>query len=94
MVKVIAIITAKEGHEREVYEALLGAIAPTRAEAGCKHYDLYRDPKEPTRFVFDEAWESEAHLMAHAKSAHLLAMREATKDTVESRVIHILEPAG
>lgn len=93
MVKVIAIVTAKEGQGDALQAELIKAIAPTRAEEGCHHYDLYRDPKTPTRFVFDESWESEAHLMAHSKSDHLLAMREATKDLVESRVIHILEPA-
>ncbi|RAI03018.1 antibiotic biosynthesis monooxygenase [Acuticoccus sediminis] len=94
MVKVIAVLTAQEGHEEKLFEALKSVIEPTRAEPGCFHYDLYRDPKTPTRFVFDEAWESAEHLAAHARSAHLTAMREATKDILASREVFVLDRAS
>lgn len=91
MIKVIAILEAKPGQEEAFGAALREVLAPTRAEDGCRQYDLYQDPETPTRFVFDEAWESKDHLAAHAKSEHIGKMREATKELVASRTVHVLE---
>ena len=91
MIKVIAVMTAHEGKDDALFEEFQKNIVPTRAEAGCIMYNLYRDPKTPTRFFVDEEWESMDHLKAHAKSAHLLAYREATKDMVASREVNILD---
>ena len=93
MLKVIAVLTAKEGQGEAMLEALTRVIEPTRAEAGCYHYDLYRDPSAPGRFVFDESWESEAHLEAHRQTPHLTGMRNDTKDILASRQVYVLERA-
>ena len=93
MLKIIAIFTAKEGHEEALFASLAKLIEPTRAEAGCFHYDLYRDPSAPGRFVFDESWESEAHLEAHRQTPHLTGMRNDTKDILASRQVYVLERA-
>jgi quinol monooxygenase YgiN len=48
---------------------LRGLIAPTRAEAGCIYYELF-ESNLPGLLYFNELWESQAHLDAHAASSH------------------------
>jgi quinol monooxygenase YgiN len=74
---VIAHIRAKPGQESRVREILQGLLSPTRAEAGCINYDLHQSQTDPAVFVFYENWTSEAHLEAHAKSAHIQSFRKA-----------------
>jgi quinol monooxygenase YgiN len=73
---VIAHIRAKPGQESRVRQLLEGLLAPTRAEAGCINYDLHQSQTDPALFVFYENWESEAHLDAHARSAHIQSFRK------------------
>jgi quinol monooxygenase YgiN len=68
-VRVIARAVAREGKADEVKALLRGLVEPTRAEAGCKYYELF-ESNVPGVFVFNELWESQAHLDAHAASAH------------------------
>ncbi len=70
-VVVVAVITARPGHEAEVEEAFRAQIAPTHAEDGCLLYALHRDRDVPGRLVFVERWSSPEALAAHAGSAHL-----------------------
>jgi quinol monooxygenase YgiN len=73
---VIAHVRAKPGQESRVRQLLEGLLAPTRAEAGCMNYDLHQSQTDPALFVFYENWESEAHLDAHARSAHIQSFRK------------------
>lgn len=91
MIKVVALFVVKEGRDEEMERHLRSVIKPTRQEAGCHTYDLYRDPQDVSRFMFDEMWESRDHLKAHSRSAHILAMREATSDLVVSRDVYVLD---
>jgi quinol monooxygenase YgiN len=72
---VVAHIEAADGHEALVQQTLEGYCEPTRAEAGCLRYDLFRDLSNPRQFTFIEEWESADHLAAHAQSAHINAGR-------------------
>jgi len=70
MVKVIAHnFFVKENIEKAMplFEEM---VAETRKEAGCLQYELYRDNADDTHFVFDESWETQAHLDAHFKTPH------------------------
>lgn len=78
------------GAEEKLRAVLEGIVEPTRNEAGALQYDLHRDLKEPARFVFVERWESEEALAAHARSAHILAYREAAADWIERSEIRVL----
>jgi len=89
-IAVVALIVAKPGAEDKLRTVLEGIVEPTRNEAGALQYDLHRDLKEPARFVFVERWESEEALAAHARSAHILAYREAAADWIESSEIRVL----
>jgi len=78
---VSATIGAKDGCEAELEKVLSGVVAEVRAEKGCIRYDLHKSDYGNV-FYFYEIWESPAHLAAHAKSAHMAAMRDATADLV------------
>ncbi|MGA7777658.1 MAG: putative quinol monooxygenase [Paraburkholderia sp.] len=87
---VVAISVAKPGFEENLREALEGIVGPGRKEDGALQYDLHRDLREPSRFVFVERWESEEALAAHAKSAHIAAYIAAVADWVEHSEIRVV----
>ena len=76
LLTVVAEITAAPGREDALREALLGLIAPTRAEEGCVQYDLHESTETPGQFVFYENWVSPEHLERHLASPHLEAVKE------------------
>ncbi len=51
---IVARMKAKPGCEEQLYRALDAMIAPTRSEAGCVNYDLYRALSDPSVFVLYE----------------------------------------
>jgi quinol monooxygenase YgiN len=67
---VVATITAKEGNEVLVREALESVVPPSRAEAGCLRYDLHVDLGNHASFVMLEAWRDDAALAEHEATAH------------------------
>jgi len=67
---IVATITAKEGNEVLVREALERIVPPSRAEAGCIRYDLHVDLGNHASFVMLEAWRDEAALAAHEATPH------------------------
>ena len=83
---VIAHIRAKAGQESRVRQILEGLLVPTRAEVGCINYDLHQSQTDPALFVFYENWESEGHLEAHARSAHIQSFRRLTEETLAEPV--------
>jgi quinol monooxygenase YgiN len=89
-VRVIARAVAREGKSDEVKDLLRGLVAPTRAEAGCKYYELFASDL-PGVFVFNELWESQAHLDAHAASAHFKEIFGKVNPLLqESLEVHLL----
>jgi quinol monooxygenase YgiN len=90
-VRVIARSVAHSGRENQLRELLRGMLAPTRAESGCKLYELYEsDSKE--RFYFYEIWESQAALDQHAASPHFKHLQQTVGELVrEPFEVNILE---
>jgi len=81
-VRVIARSVAREGREDQLRELLRGMLTPTRAEAGCKLYELYESgPK--ARFYFYEIWESQAALDRHAVSPHFKHLEQSIGELVQ-----------
>ncbi len=62
--------------EADLEEHLLSLAAPTRAEAGCRQYDLFQSPTKTHEFMRLEVWDSGEHLEAHKKMPHLRASFE------------------
>ncbi|HYK89159.1 MAG TPA: putative quinol monooxygenase [Acidobacteriota bacterium] len=80
---VIAHIRARQGRQEELRKLLTGLVGPTRKEAGCIRYQLYRNNVDPQDFTFVEEWESDASLDTHLKKPHLQAAFAAFSDLVD-----------
>lgn len=102
MVHVIAIIKTKPGKRAEVLELFNANVPAVLAEDGCIAYEATIDtenagpiqtPFGEDTFVVVEKWESMSALGAHARSAHMKAYAESTKDMLADRTIHVLSPA-
>jgi quinol monooxygenase YgiN len=81
-VRVIARSVARRGREDQLRELLQGMLAPTRAESGCKLYELYESDSKG-RFYFYEIWESQAALNQHAASPHFKHLERAVGELVQ-----------
>jgi quinol monooxygenase YgiN len=91
-VYVIARSVARDGKESQLRELLRAMLAPTRAESGCKLYELY-ESDSPGRFYFYEIWESQAALEQHAASAHYKHLEQTVGELIETPFeVNILEP--
>jgi quinol monooxygenase YgiN len=80
---VIARFTAKAGQEGRLREVLSALVEPTRAEAGCLHYEMVQSQADPRMFTFFEKWEDEPSLMAHAQAPHVVQARAARADLLD-----------
>jgi quinol monooxygenase YgiN len=90
-VHVIARSVARRGKERQLRELLQGMLAPTRAESGCKLYELYESDSK-WRFYFYEIWESQAALDQHAASPHFKHLEQTVGEFIEEPFeVNILE---
>jgi quinol monooxygenase YgiN len=66
-------------------------LAPTRAESGCKLYELYESDSKG-RFYFYEIWESQAALDQHAASAHFKHLEQTVGELLQEPFeVNILE---
>jgi quinol monooxygenase YgiN len=100
MIHVLAIITTKPGLREQVLEAFRANMPAVHAEAGCIEYGPVIDADFPgakfgaDTFVVVEKWESADHLKAHAASPHMAAYGAKTRDLLEKREIHVMQPAA
>lgn len=81
-VRVIARAMARNGKADEMKALLRGMVKPTRAEEGCKYYELF-ESNLPGLFYFNELWESPAHLAAHAASPHFTEIFGKAKELLQ-----------
>jgi quinol monooxygenase YgiN len=81
-IRVIARSVARRGMENQLRGLLRGMLAPTRAESGCKLYELYESDSKG-RFYFYEIWESQSALDQHAASPHYKHLEQTVGELVE-----------
>jgi quinol monooxygenase YgiN len=81
-VRVIARAMARAGKADRLKTLLQGMLAPTRAEPGCRLYELY-ESGELGRFYFYELWENQAALEQHAASLHYQHLELVVGDLLE-----------
>jgi len=102
MIHVIAVITAKPGQRESILMHFSANVPAVRAEKGCIEYGAAVDAENalsfqtkwgPDTFLVVEKWESMDALKTHAAAAHMAAYAAKTKDSIASRLIHILQPA-
>jgi quinol monooxygenase YgiN len=72
-VHVVAHVIAREGEESRVLAELEKLVEPTRAEPGCRKYELFVSKENPADFVFLEEYESDKAFQAHMDSKHVAA---------------------
>lgn len=99
MIHVLAFITTKPGQRDVVLDAFKANVPSVHAEAGCIEYGAAIDATGsgpafgPDTFVVIEKWESIAALKAHAASPHMAAYSEKVRDLIQTRAVHVLDPA-
>jgi len=81
-VRVIARSMAREGKENQLRELLRGMLVPTRAESGCKLYELYESNVKGC-FYFYERWESQAALKKHTETPHYRHLEQAVAELLQ-----------
>jgi quinol monooxygenase YgiN len=81
-VRVIARFVARRGKENQLRELLQSMLVPTRAESGCKLYELYESGSKG-RFYFYETWESQAALDQHAASPHFKRLEQTVEEFLQ-----------
>lgn len=77
---VAAHFRAKPGNEDALERLLLGLVERTRQEAGCLLYDLHRDERDPSQFLFYEIWANRQVWEAHMESPHLESFKPVVED--------------
>ena len=63
------------------------ARASREEEAGCRQFDVCRDPADPTLFLLYELYDDEAAVQAHLRSPHFLRMNTLTSDWVRDKTV-------
>jgi quinol monooxygenase YgiN len=81
-VRVIARSVARKGKEDQLRALLQGMLLPTRAEQGCRSYELY-ESDSTGRFYFDETWESLLALDKHIATSHFRHLEQTIGDLLE-----------
>jgi quinol monooxygenase YgiN len=69
-VKIVAVLTAREGAVERLRTLLDAMLAPSRAEPGNLRYDLWQDQGEPRRFILDELYVDADAVAAHRATPH------------------------
>jgi quinol monooxygenase YgiN len=86
---VVATITAKEGNEVLVREALERVVPPSRAEAGCLRYDLNIDLGNHASYVMLEAWSDQDALTAHEATPHFQDLVKAIGGKADIQILKL-----
>ncbi len=90
----VALIRAQPGSESVVQAALEELQVHTRAEEGCRRYDLFESAATPGTYVTVEEWTDQAALDQHMGSSHIAAALTAVDGALTGPPeIHPLTPA-
>jgi quinol monooxygenase YgiN len=93
-IRVIARALARTGKENQLRNALVGMLMPTRAEQGCRLYQLY-ESNNIGLFYFYEEWESKAALDCHIETPHYKQLAHTIRDFLEGPFeVNILDSLG
>lgn len=92
---VVAIFVAKAGSENKLEELFRGVIDVTLKEEGCITYQLNRDAKNPSRFIWTEEWTTQELLDKHLAAPHIAELFAQVPALVESsEVLPLIKLAG
>jgi quinol monooxygenase YgiN len=69
MIHLIILLTVNDAANVDtVAELLKEQGRRSREEPGCKRFEVYHSTSDPTRFVLNEHWESQAAIDGHRKA--------------------------
>jgi len=88
---IVAQLRARQGRGGDLEARLRALVPPTRAEDGCRAYDLHRSLEDEALFHLHEIWESEPLWQAHMQAPHLAAFGEVVEDLVAEWTLYKLE---
>jgi quinol monooxygenase YgiN len=88
MIRIVAIFRCGSDQSLAVEAVLKSMIAPTRAEPGCRAYELFRIADG---FLLDEVYQNDDAVTAHRASTHYSAYRDAITPLLRSP-IEVLRP--
>ncbi|UYO92778.1 putative quinol monooxygenase [Pollutimonas sp. M17] len=73
----------------EAFESaiLRNAAASLTDEAGCRRFDVCRDPDDPALFFLYEIYDDQAAIDTHLRSPHYLAFDALSRDWVEKKAV-------
>ena len=84
-ITVVARLTAKQGSEKQLEEALRAMIPKVREEPGALAYVLHQPVKNPTVFVFYEVYQDQAALDHHTKTPHMAELQRKIPALLDGR---------
>jgi quinol monooxygenase YgiN len=93
-IRVIARAVARAGKEERLRHTLREMLAPTRAEKGCRLYELYESNTRGL-FYFYEKWESQGALDRHTQTPHYKQLEQNVCDLLEGAFeVNVLDSLG
>ena len=90
-VKIVAMLTARQGKAEDLKAFLLGMAAACRAEPGNLRWDIWQDQADAIRFVLDELYEDTAARAAHRETPHFKNYF-ANINNLAERTVLVLDP--
>jgi len=69
-ITVVSRCLCKPGQADKFLKAVRTFLTPTRKEAGCVSYAVYRNTREPEGFIFNEVWKDQDGINFHIGSGH------------------------
>ncbi len=85
---------AREGEERAVEEALLEVAGPSREEAGCLSFHVFRSMRDRRLFYIHSRWVDEPAFQKHAELPHTVrflkrvdALLDRARDVTRTEMI-------
>ena len=80
MIAVVVHIEVDPERVEEFKAVALRNAAGSRAETGCRQFDVVQQLDDPARFVLYETYDSEEAIEAHYATPHFQTWRESTAD--------------
>ena len=89
MIHLIVLLNVNDAENVDkVRELLTQCCRLSRAEPGCARFEVYHSKNDPTQFVLNEHWESQAALDAHRQAQAYTEYYQPQVLPLVSRVPH------
>jgi quinol monooxygenase YgiN len=76
---IFAEIKPKAEHFNDAQQAIIGILDQTRAEHGCRSFDLFESPDQTTLYLFEE-WDDQNALDQHHTEPYTVAVFKAYQE--------------